>query len=484
MKRLEFEDVDQFEKGVERCHNDLRAQHRVPALHIRYDLSQQARRWAKELARLGRMEHSKDNQFGENLAYTTNTNPTPEEIVQMWYSEKSKYSYKKAKFNPGTGHFTQLVWKDTTHIGVGIARSGKSTYIVANYDPPGNYAGRFKDNVFKELSDRQKQLGYESNDTSSSSSDDEKRKRHEKKKDNKLFGGIRHVKNKISKSRKSSTSSSSSADSSDDEKVSGKGYNQEVSVDTKVQEYKGDHGRKIQKTTKVTTTVTTQGNKKTTEVKTETITQDGGKKSTKTKTETHTEYLSSDAGKSSQDARLIGEKIRKVKVGDDYDRKIKPTSIGFQPMTSREIENFESDCIQRHNVLRKRHGASSLTKNRDLTRKAQKWAEHLVKIRKLQHSSGSECGENIAYKFASDLRRFKGSDMVDMWYDEIKDYDFRKPGFKQTTGHFTQVVWAGTREIGIGVAYDGKGTCFCVANYLPHGNVQGRFEQNVQTNDF
>ena len=46
------------------------------------------------------------------------------------------------------GHFTQLVWKDSTHFGVGIATmpgrkfgdyGNKETFIVAKYSPVGNW---------------------------------------------------------------------------------------------------------------------------------------------------------------------------------------------------------------------------------------------------------------------------------------------------------------------------------------------------------
>ena len=42
------------------------------------------------------------------------------------------------------------------------------------------------------------------------------------------------------------------------------------------------------------------------------------------------------------------------------------------------------------------------------------------------------------------LSVFTGSELTgqvaaDMWYDEVKKYDFDNPGFKPGTGHFTQV---------------------------------------------
>ena len=46
-----------------------------------------------------------------------------------------------------TGHFTQVVWKSSTSIGLGIAHGGRGTYCTAQYSPPGNYQGQFKSNV-------------------------------------------------------------------------------------------------------------------------------------------------------------------------------------------------------------------------------------------------------------------------------------------------------------------------------------------------
>ena len=38
------------------------------------------------------------------------------------------------------------------------------------------------------------------------------------------------------------------------------------------------------------------------------------------------------------------------------------------------------------------------------------------------------------------------------WYNELFDpgYDFDKPGFSKGTGHFTQVVWDGSKKLGMG----------------------------------
>ena len=46
------------------------------------------------------------------------------------------------------GHFTQVVWKGSKELGIGKAVKGDKVFVVASYRPPGNYAGRFKENVF------------------------------------------------------------------------------------------------------------------------------------------------------------------------------------------------------------------------------------------------------------------------------------------------------------------------------------------------
>ena len=61
------------------------------------------------------------------------------------YNELNDYSYGTTKTTNGKaiGHFTQVVWKASVRIGVGLAsvNSGgfTNTYIVARYAPQGNF---------------------------------------------------------------------------------------------------------------------------------------------------------------------------------------------------------------------------------------------------------------------------------------------------------------------------------------------------------
>ena len=73
--------------------------------------------------------------------------------MNSWYGEIKDYDKSWYGNEPPqcafmkTGHFTQVVWKASERIGVGLAISGRSCFVVANYDPPGNFTGNYKPNV-------------------------------------------------------------------------------------------------------------------------------------------------------------------------------------------------------------------------------------------------------------------------------------------------------------------------------------------------
>ena len=67
-----------------------------------------------------------------------------------------------------------------------------------------------------------------------------------------------------------------------------------------------------------------------------------------------------------------------------------------------------------------------------------------------------------------------------MWYEEESKYNYRSAQFSTSTGHFTQVVWAGSTQMGAGRAVSSSGAQFVVARYSPAGNVRGKFEENVR----
>uniref|UniRef100_A0A8C2G5B2 Im:7150988 n=1 Tax=Cyprinus carpio TaxID=7962 RepID=A0A8C2G5B2_CYPCA len=137
-------------------------------------------------------------------------------------------------------------------------------------------------------------------------------------------------------------------------------------------------------------------------------------------------------------------------------------------------DSFKKEFLETHNQYRKQHQAPELRYSDELCSAAQKWADHLLSIRSLAHSD-TENGENVFYSSSSVKKTPK-----DSWYSEIKDYNFSSPGFQYSTGHFTQVVWKSSTELGVGLATDGN-TVFVVGQYKPSGNITnaGYYEKNV-----
>jgi len=63
--------------------------------------------------------------------------------VDKWVAEEKKYKGEKVGRGRGTGHYTQIIWPGTTHVGMGKARGrGGRVVVVARYWPSGNKIGR------------------------------------------------------------------------------------------------------------------------------------------------------------------------------------------------------------------------------------------------------------------------------------------------------------------------------------------------------
>ncbi|XP_067240085.1 Golgi-associated plant pathogenesis-related protein 1 [Chanodichthys erythropterus] len=146
-------------------------------------------------------------------------------------------------------------------------------------------------------------------------------------------------------------------------------------------------------------------------------------------------------------------------------------------------ESFKQKFLDTHNQYRAQHQAPALTYSEDLCGTAQKWAEHMLSNKSLGHSDTND-GENVFYAFSSQTKTPTGKEAVDSWYGEIKDYNFDTPGHQPKTGHFTQVVWKSSTELGVGMATDGN-TVFVVGQYRPAGNITnaGFYEKNVLPKD-
>ncbi|HEU5058156.1 MAG TPA: CAP family protein [Kofleriaceae bacterium] len=131
-----------------------------------------------------------------------------------------------------------------------------------------------------------------------------------------------------------------------------------------------------------------------------------------------------------------------------------------------------------HNRLRARHCAPPLTWSDALVAEARRWARKLAAQRcAFEHNPDPRYGENLAYFRPPGA--LGPEEIAEQWYREIDSYDFRKARFSMEAGHFTQLVWAGSKRLGCASVECGGGELW-VCNYDPPGNMQGDFDVNVR----
>lgn len=102
---------------------------------------------------------SRDNA-GENLFWAASSGSSPAvnftHAVDSWYAEITDYRWPTSasgtvNYGGVTGHFTQVVWKDTRQVGCGGSTGCNNKFgagwinnvIVCRYDPPGNWVGKY-----------------------------------------------------------------------------------------------------------------------------------------------------------------------------------------------------------------------------------------------------------------------------------------------------------------------------------------------------
>ncbi len=125
-----------------------------------------------------------------------------------------------------------------------------------------------------------------------------------------------------------------------------------------------------------------------------------------------------------------------------------------------------------HNRYRSLHQSTSLQWSDTLAESARAYALTCPR----GHSS-SGYGENIAW--ATYVQ--KPENVVGRWYGEEPEYDYERPGFSSGIGHFTQIVWKATTEVGCACRSDCSDgySDVCVCHYNPPGNYRNRFAENV-----
>uniref|UniRef100_A0AAY4EIA1 SCP domain-containing protein n=1 Tax=Denticeps clupeoides TaxID=299321 RepID=A0AAY4EIA1_9TELE len=481
-----------FEKEFLDAHNTYRQKHGAPPLTMSRELSRSAQKWAEKLLAAKILKHS-DTDDGENLFYASIMDwiiPSSDitfcfsgnEAVDKWYNEIEKYKFSRPGFQSSTGHFTQVVWKSSKELGLGVATDGRTIIVVGQYHPAGNVTnpGYFQENVLPE--------GTPADPVNKGGISDSVTQR--------LFFGSpadgdfekefldahntyrqKHGAPPLTMSRELSRAAQKWAekllaanilkhsDTDDGENLFYASSNEAVDKwYNEIEKYKfsrpgfqsgtGHFTQVVWKSSKeLGLGVATDGR---------TIIVVG---------QYHPAGNVTNPGYFQENVLPEGTPADPVNKGVE-----KVTSANQLCFGSPADGDFEKEFLDAHNTYRQKHGAPPLTMSRELSISAQKWAEKLLAANILKHSDTDD-GENLFYASSSSPKKYSA---VDKWYNEIEKYKFSRPGFQSGTGHFTQVVWKSSKELGLGVATDGR-TIIVVGQYHPAGNFTnpGYFQENV-----
>lgn len=126
--------------------------------------------------------------------------------------------------------------------------------------------------------------------------------------------------------------------------------------------------------------------------------------------------------------------------------------------------------IAAHNAIRARAGTQPLKWSASLAAHAQSWADHLLSTGLFLHTPNPMWGENL---FEIRGGSATPSDVVSDWASESGDYDYATNTCRSVCGHYTQLVWRDTREVGCAVARNSSREVW-VCEYNPPGNIIGR----------
>jgi uncharacterized protein YkwD len=131
--------------------------------------------------------------------------------------------------------------------------------------------------------------------------------------------------------------------------------------------------------------------------------------------------------------------------------------------------DWRAEFLSAHNALRAKVGAPPLRWSNSLEAHARQWAATLLRQNRLDHRPQPIYGENLL-----DIENAPAAPrlVVESWASEARDYDLRRAVCRTRCGHYTQMIWSDTRELGCAAAR-GPSREVWVCNYNPPGNIAG-----------
>ena len=417
---LSPESIESYKLDLINQINNYRKSHGTQKLINDTKIDNISQKFALKLAKKGKLDYSSNEYQGQILGetvYKSQNYFAPLKLAKVLYDENVEYNYKSD--DPEPNNFTQMVWKNSTHVGFGMAKSNDGKYFyVINYFPTGNIDGEFKKNVFPVGTNKKEEMSKNNNLDET---------------DNKKY-----VVKKVVKEYKINNKNENNIDKEFEE------FNKHFE-DFDIEDDDEDDIKEI----------------------------NFKKKESKSK----------DINRKNILAELIKNKKKEIFKDKNTKEKEKEENQQYNNKTINNTNDFNSFCIDMlewHNKYRKMHHVPPLKLNKDICTISENYAKTLAtKLKSLQHSDneykGKELGENLYRSFGMEVN---GYTVSKNWYDEINKYNFNGD-WQSGCGHFTQMIWKDTKEVGFGKWKDKNGHTFVVANYYPAGNYVGFFKYNV-----
>ena len=126
--------------------------------------------------------------------------------------------------------------------------------------------------------------------------------------------------------------------------------------------------------------------------------------------------------------------------------------------------------LQAHNSIRRSLGLPALAWSDGLAARAHEWAQTLLAKNQFFHRPRSPYGENL---FEMAGAHSSPAEVVSEWASESRAYDYKTNRCGGTCGHYTQIVWRDTKEVGCAVARGVRREVW-VCEYNPPGNWTGK----------
>lgn len=141
---------------------------------------------------------------------------------------------------------------------------------------------------------------------------------------------------------------------------------------------------------------------------------------------------------------------------------------------------LRSEMVQAHNDARAQHGLDPLAWSQALARDAAVYAQELAASGRFEHSrhdTRSRQGENL---WRGTRNAYRYDEMAEGWTEEERHFvrgaaipHVSRTGNVGDVGHYTQIIWRGTQQVGCAVAAS-RHHDYLVCRYWPAGNILGR----------